>query len=535
MDSDYPPLPSSRATDSSLQNLSLSDGEAATQVSSGTKTPISMTNGQGQDFSQPQAQVIVEDGDLILEYVASKLTDPSVTFTHRWVVSSDTLRENSPYFRALLDPNKFSEGRALMKQRESHGPHAGLVTNGDAAGPSGLRPGVHGFPSLRLPNDYLSHRLGPDTIGFFLRALSFNSFNEEEKENFDAEVKTQRPSFVAGVIELADAFNSPQFIQDTLRRSGYTLGKPKLPLTRFTSSMLKLNEDRVRQSIYIANFLNDRVILQMLTHTLIVMGSRFWVNGIERPEPGTLPWHFFSGGLEEELYYRRQSVLNTITDLQAHFLRIYGALEVTTATKPGIISTPSAATSRQYQCRCGLGNSSACDTFHLGQMTRFFSLRTKTIFVGSTLIDPDFDPDIDETEAEPEGQAERPADITSIISLLKQCPDYQIDSNHTACGIRRRFLPSLDCIEGFVGDERGLLGMNLNRWRGEGNRGVVGLAWPHIQGSWANRSHRRALVIDLRLARITGVPRLSPGTPAAEFREEDARLLFTAKRRNWEA
>ncbi|KAL4939738.1 hypothetical protein BDV06DRAFT_198220 [Aspergillus oleicola] len=539
MDSDYPPLPSSRAVDPSPQNLSLSDGETTTQASSGSGTPLFVTSRNGQDSPNIQTQIIVEIGDLVLEYTSSKHAsiDSRTTAIHRWRVSSDALRENSSYFRALLDPDKFSEGRDFMRQRQLHTSslNASPAANGDVTGPSDHSPEPKGFPTLRLPENHLSQRLGPEIVGLFLRVLCFDSFSQEVKESFDVEVKNQRPSFIAGVIELADAFNSPQVVRDTLKRSRYTLGKPKLPLTKFTSSMLKLNEERVRQSIYIAKFLNDRTVLQMLTHTLIVAGSRFWVNGIESLEPGALPWHYLPGGLEEELYYRRQSVLNTITDLQAHFLRIYGALEEPTTPKAGALPNPPSAATRQFQCRCALGNSSACDTFHLGQMTRFFSLRTKTIFIGSTLIDPDFNPDTSDAEAEPQHQTERPADITSIISLLKQCPDYQIDSNHTACGIRRRFLPSMDLIEGFVGDERGLLGLNLSRWRGEGNRGGAGSTWPHIQGSWANRSHRRALVMDLRLSRISGIPSMSPGSPAGEFREEDARLLFTAKKRNWEA
>ncbi|KAL4949207.1 hypothetical protein BDW69DRAFT_174912 [Aspergillus filifer] len=539
MDSEYPPLPSSRAAEPLPLNMSLSDGETATQASSGSGVPLRMTNGYSQDLSKIPNQVIVESGDLVLEYASSKhiSIDPTTAATHRWRVSSGALRESSPYFRALLDPAKFSEGREFMRQRQLHtnSIDTGPATNGEATGPSDDIPVPQGFPTLRLPENNVSQRLGPEIVGFFLRILSFESFSEEEKESFDVEVKNQRPSFIAGVIELADAFNSPQVVRDTLKRSQYTLGKPKLPISKFTSSMLKLNEERMRQSIFIAKFMGNRTALQMLTHAFIVVGSRFWANGIDSPEPGSLPWHYFPGGLEEELYYRRQCVLNTITDLQAHFLRIYGALEEPTPSKPSSFVGSTSAKTRQFQCRCALGNSSACDTFHLGQMTRFFSLRTKTIFIGSTLIDPDFIPDIEDAEAEPRTSTERPVDIASTISLLKQCPDYQIDSNHTACGIRRRFLPSMDCIEGFVGDERGLLGVNQSRWHGDENRGGVGSAWPHIQGSWANRSHRRALVMDLRLSRISGIPSMSPGGPAGEFREEDARLLFTAKKRNWEA
>ncbi|KAL4995307.1 hypothetical protein BDV10DRAFT_188232 [Aspergillus recurvatus] len=536
MDSEYPPLPSSKAINASLQSISLSDGEGITQVSSRSETPSSVINEREPDSSYPCTQVIIDSGDLILEYMSSKHRQTTPT---RWRVASESLMQSSPYFRALLDPDKFSEGRDFMKQRELHKLDVGPTANGGVAEFSGApSPYQNAFPTMRLPNNHLPPRLGSDTVGFFLKTLSSDSFNEGERESFDAEVRAQRPSFIAGLIEIADAFNSPDAVRQCLKRACYTFGKPKLPMTKFTSSMLRLNEDRIRQSIFIAKFLDERTVFKMLTHALIVTGSRFWVDGIECPEPDTPSWHYFSDGLEEELHYRRQSVLNTITDLQAHFLRIYGALEGPTPPgKPGTLALPNPpSASRQYQCRCGLGNSSACDIFHLGQMTRFFSIRTKTIFIGSTLLDPDFNPDIEDTDAEAEAGT-RPTDITSVISLLKQCPDYQIDSNHMACGIRRRFLPALDCIEGFVGDERGLLGVNLNYWRREvsGDRGGGESNWPHIQGSWANPVHRRALVIDLRLSRITGIPLMSPGRLAAENREEDARLLFTAKKRNWEA
>ncbi|KAL5338511.1 hypothetical protein BJX70DRAFT_200461 [Aspergillus crustosus] len=508
MDSEYPPLPSSNTVGDG------DDGMLATFES---------------DLSL-NTQSIVDDGDIILEYARGSGTRAA----HRWRASSESLIQSSPYFRALLDPTKFAEGRSLKRQRELRS-----ATAGGATVPSDSNP-----PTIRLPDDHLPLRVPSDTIGFFLRVLSAVSYSEGDRKSFDAEVRSQRPSFVAGLIELADAFNSPEVVRDTLQGAGYSLGKPKLPMTRFNTSMLKLNEDRIRQSIFIANFLNDRTALQMLTHALIVAGSKYWVNGFETPENDAPSWQYFSDGLEEELYYRRQSVLNTITDLQAYFLRIYGAFEEPTPIK-SIISTASLSGFRQnqpqnqYQCRCGLGNSSACDAFHLGQMTRFFTLRTKTIFIGSTLINPDFYPDVENSASDsgPETRSNRStpsADITSVISSLKQCPDYQIDSNHIACGIRRRLLPSLDCIDGFVGDERGLLGVNLNYWHGQGSTSA-GRKWPHINGSWANRSHRRALVLDLRLSKISGVPVMSAGGSGAQFREEDARLLFTARKRNWES
>ncbi|KAK1146928.1 hypothetical protein N8T08_002255 [Aspergillus melleus] len=338
------------------------------------------------------------------------------------------------------------------------------------------------LPTVRLPSDHFSPKLGVDAIEMFLRMLSFDAFDDEAKRNFDAEIKPQRTSLISRVILLADSFNSPHVVKETLKRSGYAYGR-KIAFPKFDDQMLKLTED-------------------------------------------------------QELYYRRQCILNTITDLQAYFLRAYGALEETDDPKPtNAISFLGGNQSRHYQCRCGYGNSSACDMFHLGQMTRFFALRTKTVFLGSSLIDPDFgtDPDGDGDgdgnnnglDPLPSSTSGPPTDISAIISSLKQCPDYQIDSNHTGCGIRRRFIPPLDCIEGLVGDRRGLLGIELNRWD------VT--QWPLASGSWANRSLRRALVIEIHFARISAIPRMSPGLILADSREESARLFFTAKKRRWEA
>jgi hypothetical protein len=247
------------------------------------------------------------------------------------------------------------------------------------------------------------------------------------------------------------------------------------------------------------------------------------------------------------LYYRRQCVLNTVTDLQAYFLRAYGALEeLEEDMKPT--------------------STSACDAFHLGQMTRFFALRTKTIFLGSTLIDPDFSPDLEDDEYTPANTNNNSSntppipstDITALLASLKQCPDYQIDSNHTGCGIRRRFLPALDCIERFVGDGRGLLGISLRLWDRDIDKSTSSSAKPSLpsRSSWANRALRRAQTVDIRSAKITAVhynnnkkknnnannppgpaptPLRSGSGSGSASQEEDARLLFTARRRNWEA
>lgn len=236
--------------------------------------------------------------------------------------------------------------------------------------------------------------------------------------------------------------------------------------------------------------------------------------------------------------------MNTITDLQAYFLRAYGGLEESTGPKPAStghpVSVPATSTTirpREFQCRCGFGNSNACDAFHLGQMVRFFSIRAKTIFLGSSLLDPDFALDSDDEEGghgDINGgfSGEPPTDITAIIASLKQFPDYQIDSNHTGCGIRRRIIPALDCIERFVGDGRGLLGISSPRAT-TGDGGDIKTSLPAT--SWTNRALRRAGRVDIHFSKIHAVHyTTSGGTWRSVSLEEDARLFLTAKKRHWE-
>lgn len=253
--------------------------------------------------------------------------------------------------------------------------------------------------------------------------------------------------------------------------------------------------------------------------------------------------------------------MNTITDLQAYFLRAYGALEESSGPNPTTTSLPMTvpATStanrpREFQCRCGFGNSNACDAFHLGQMIRFFALRTKTIFLGSSLLDSDFgaeseqeDEGGDDEDADHDGYAAGqqrqytptptptttstpagpPADITAIIASLKQFPDYQIDSNHTGCGVRRRIIPALDFIERFIGDSRGLLGVYISRGKNNYKE--------KASMSWTDRLRPRAQRVDIRFSKLSTIHYANPNMPRSNSQEEDARLVFTAKKRHWEA
>ena len=181
-----------------------------------------------------------------------------------------------------------------------------------------------------------------------------------------------------------------------------------------------------------------------------------------------------------------------------------------------------------------MANASQCDLFQLGQMTRFFAMRTKTIFLGSDLTDPEFSLDVANGDKEGTGREERASalpsshipstDVITILASLKQYPDYQIDSHHGSCGVRRRLIPIIPCIEKYLVDPRALLGINIGSW-----------GQPLARNSERWLRGRRDHIVDIRLSQIVAIR--FPGTQSTGpiSAEEDAALLFTAKKRNWEA
>jgi hypothetical protein len=111
--------------------------------------------------------------------------------------------------------------------------------------------------------------------------------------------------------------------------------------------------------------------------------------------------------------------LNTIASVIGHFLKLY--------------------TSRARQCRLGYDSSAACDSYQLGEMIRFLTARGLLYLVDFSPSGVDHVPDA------------AVKDIPEILATLKQCTSYQIDKNHTNCGLRTRLLPVVEFIEACLG------------------------------------------------------------------------------------
>ncbi|KAI1754913.1 hypothetical protein F4782DRAFT_465390 [Xylaria castorea] len=186
--------------------------------------------------------------------------------------------------------------------------------------------------------------------------------------------------------------------------------------------MSRPSENVLRQKILVSWLLNQPVKFAAATRELIMNGSCQWSSFGEEAEDETTSatWWYLQDGLEQELQYRRNCILNTLASVPRHFLLLY----------------TSARSARQ--CKLGYDSSVACDSYQLGEMFKFLTNK-------GLLFLADFSPASLDTIAD---AALLPVD--GVLAALRQCPAYQIDKNHTNCGLRTRMLPILDFVQGLL-------------------------------------------------------------------------------------
>jgi hypothetical protein len=185
----------------------------------------------------------------------------------------------------------------------------------------------------------------------------------------------------------------------------------------------KNGEETLRQKILVQLYTDKGPRFAASTKELVLRGSLRW-NGSEESTSDEFqtPWWDLPFNLEAELAYRRSCVLKTIASIQNQFLTLYS--------------------SRERQCKLGYDSSSSCDSFQLGEMVKFLTRKGLLSLVPFQAVSPD-DPEY----LWPEAYA---GDIEYLIGLLRQCPGYQIDKNHSHCGLRTKLLPALDLIKSFI-------------------------------------------------------------------------------------
>lgn len=302
-------------------------------------------------------------------------------------LSIDVLRRESKYFDRLLQPGRFGEGsRIAIELQHLQSRYQTLAE----------------VPSNELPS-ILVTELGRISSIKSLSALMTDFFNILHGKGLAASPPVQN---LANLAVIADRFDALESVRSYIARKkilrtieGKTTPKKDVALA----------EEKVRQRLLVAVMLDYPPWMGKYSGRLITKG---WVGreiDIDKPM-----WWDIPSGVEYELTVRRAYILDTLESLQTHFLGLY--------------------TSRERQCRLGYDSSPQCDSFQLGEMLRFFT-RIGTMRVQGTISD---------AAQPPEPYA---GDIFTLVDSLRQIPEYQIDRNHSHCGIRSRMVPLLDSLQ----------------------------------------------------------------------------------------
>ncbi|KAI0968013.1 hypothetical protein F4678DRAFT_231616 [Xylaria arbuscula] len=265
--------------------------------------------------------------------------------------------------------------------------------------------------------------------------------------------------------------------------------------------MSRAAENVLRQKILVSWLLNQPGKFQAATRELIMNGSCQWSSfGEEEDESTSATWWYLQDGLEQELQYRRNSVLNTLASVPRHFLQLY------------------TSSRGQRQCKLGYDSSVACDSYQLGEMFKFLANKGLLFLV-------DFSPASLDAVAD---TALLPVD--HVLSTLRQCPAYQIDKNHTNCGLRTRLLPILDFIQALLSANS--IPVSRAAWKND----RAAHAWMPVGDADAKAEHRRGDG-DERPFRFT---RSLAGDQRLRFEntmgaDKFARDVFTATSWDWTA
>ncbi|KAK3717002.1 hypothetical protein LTR37_006057 [Vermiconidia calcicola] len=304
-------------------------------------------------------------------------------------VDSRTLRSNSKYFESLLQPGRFGEAANIEARHKSICERYGNLAQAPA----------EELPIVDIEDlGRINVKTIDGLVSDFLYVLHGNDTHSHPPV-----------ANLANLAVVADRFDALKMVKDYVRRKkmiraldGKTTPKQDAVLT----------EEKVRQRLLVGIMLDYPAWVDRYSARMITKG---WV-GAEL-EISTPLWWDLASRVEDELSFRRDSVLDTIQSLQAHFLRLY--------------------TSRDRQCKLGYDSSTQCDSFQLGEMVRFFT-RIGTLQFQGTVFDVNDPP------------TPYAGDVFTLLDTLRQVPEYQIDKFHTHCGIRTRMLPLLDLIQAWL-------------------------------------------------------------------------------------
>ncbi|KAF2277262.1 uncharacterized protein EI97DRAFT_441997 [Westerdykella ornata] len=411
-------------------------------------------------MSSESELISIEPGDLILHI---RHEEHDAGFRYR--VSSKTIRQNSRYFDSLLS-DRFNEGRILSE---------GLVALKQAGYSAPAEAPSHALPTIQIVHVGRISKVSSirDLAADFLRALH----GQPLPEKFPV-------TNLANIAVLADRFDALDYFKAYIHRKKYLVSVD----ARLKASKTRPTEERIRQKLLIGLLFDYGPWITSCSKHLILRDSAQWKEGVEMDGTAALWWDL-PNGVEDELIFRRECILETINSLQAHFLKLY--------------------TSGARQCKLGYDSSGQCDSFQLGEMIRFF-LRQGTLRLQGTIYDA----------TEPSHYS---GDVDRLIESLRQVPSYQIDGNHHHCGIRVRISPWLDYIQGLFNSETG-----------SAHIGICGDCWTQHRAAYAWSDAKRPV----SWSPPVNLPK--PHIPLNAWNQgpkkhASVRDMFMAVERNWTA
>lgn len=331
---------------------------------------------------QPDITLVDAQGDLVLRI---EHDTSQTTLAHSFRVSKSSLKQSSKYFAGLLD-GRFGESEEIEQKQSALRKRYGTFAD---------------VPASELPVIHIKD------IGRISTIKSIEPLCADFLAILHGKETAPAPP-VANLANLAivgDRFDALNTMREYFRRK-----KTVRALDGKTTPKVEqaLTEEKVRQRLLVAVLLDYPPWMREYSTRIIVRG---WI-GRESTESAALWWDLPSR-LEEELVVRREYILDAVQSTLGNFVKLY--------------------TSRARQCRLGYDSSAACDAFQLGEMMRFLS-RIGAVRLQGTLLD---------TAEPPEPYT---GDLHALIDSLRQVPEYQVDKNHTHCGIRTRLIPILDVI-----------------------------------------------------------------------------------------
>ncbi|KAK4545202.1 hypothetical protein LTR36_003381 [Oleoguttula mirabilis] len=327
---------------------------------------------------------IAGHGDIVLRI---EHETPTVKHVAQFRVSAPALRQHSKYFERLLQAGRFGEGLQVDEQHKRLRERYQSITEAPA----------NELPVISVQD------VGRISAVKSIAALCTDFFyilHSKDTQTFPPVANLANLAIVADRFDALDAVKSYVKRKKMIRAiDGKTTPKADIALS----------EEKVRQRVLVAIMLDYAPWTERYTARMIIKG---WVG--KEPDLSAALWWDLPQRVEEELAYRRECALETVQSLQTYFLGLY--------------------TSRERQCKLGYDSSPQCDSFQLGEMVRFFTKVGMLQLQGAVL-------DTSDPPAPYDG------DLHVLLDTLRQVPEYQIDRNHSHCGIRTRLIPLLDVVQ----------------------------------------------------------------------------------------